>query len=34
VSRDDTQGKEVARLVRPTDSSAIRKALEQIDVAE
>ena len=28
------QGKETARLVRPTDSSAIRKALEQIDVAE
>ena len=25
------QGKEIARLVRPTDSSAIRKALEQID---
>jgi hypothetical protein len=34
VSRDDTQGKETARLVRPTDSSAIRKALEQIDIAE
>jgi len=28
------QGKELARLVRPTDSSAIRKALEQIDVPE
>ena len=28
------QGKETARLVRPVDSSAIRQALEQIDVAE
>jgi thioredoxin 1 len=27
-------GKETARLVRPGDASAIRKALEQIDVAD